>query len=137
MAAVYVDRPNFQFQIQIQDSCNWCCLKKATDEDAELYINHKGKAEPFDPKKAKDEEDRIQAMERSINHLTGKLDQMLELAKIDEERREPARLALKEKVEGVLLADPSPRPGIPRQITVAMVERVNEAIKEVLSASTE
>lgn len=130
-AAVYVDRPDvrFQLQIRIQDSCNWCCCRSANadaDDDTKIYINHKGHAVRFDPRKAEDE---LAAMERSVQHLNERINLIVEKAAEDQDQRAALESHLKGKIHEVLAEAPaSPRQGVPGQITVGMVERINRAI---------
>jgi|AntRauTorckE5430_2_1112549.scaffolds.fasta_scaffold119443_1 predicted P-loop ATPase/GTPase len=107
--------------IQFKDSCNWCCwcCRSVTDE-TQVYINTKGHAVVFDPKKAEDERT---ALRRTISNLNRKIEQV---ASQSHRHTEEVRKELQEKL-GKVLDEETATP-----ITLGLLGRINAVLWDVL-----
>lgn len=107
--------------IEFENSCNWCCwcCRRVTD-DTQVYVNSRGQAVIFDPRKAEDERESIR---RTISHLNKKIE---EVASRSRRETEAVRKELHEKL-GKVLDEEAETP-----ITLGLLERINAAIWDVI-----
>lgn len=123
MAAVSVSPKARDISIELNNSCNWCCCfgwcRPVTDE-TRVYVNSRGEAEVFDPKKAADERE---ALRRCLSNLQKKIDEIAAASTKETEevkaefRRRFAEIEQKE--------DPAP-------LTLGALDRINAAIREFI-----
>lgn len=108
--------------IEVESSCNCCWFKSSPVRPSTfLYINERGEAVIFDPKKADDER---QALRRCYSNLQK---QVQEIAVENSYNSIKMQKEVEERVGIDFEEEPSTPP------TVDLVLRINSAIKDILS----
>lgn len=111
--------------IHLDRSCNWkCCGSKPVDEDTALYITRKYKAVPLKPPKGKNP---MESLNASVRHLHQYFRQVAEQIGRDANY---VRIHVESEAGVTLDYDHPP------VITLSTLQRINEAIKEILTDRT-
>ena len=108
-------------KIDVGDSCNCCCWGSPPPPSTPVYVNSQGVAVKFDAKKADDER---QAMARSIANLQA------HIARLASHHPDDTMAVMTEIDEHV---GETFNPHEPEQLTIDVVERVNNAVRLVFS----